>query len=322
MVGGLAAAAPDLDAVVRLFGSDVYLGQHRGITHSLVAMPLWALVLAVGFSYLGGRRYGWKAYYGVSLLALFIHILGDLITSYGTRILAPFSAWAPGFNTTFIIDPWFSGILVLGLLASLYWRPRLAATLSLAGVTALVLFQHSQYRSALDVAQQFAADRGMQTARVEAYPQPFSPFNWMLAVTHNETHYLTTVNLRRSEPPTPASEDAPWFRRILASYQPVDQAQWRRHAMYGDGEKDALARSVWAEDAFAFYRRFAHLPSVYRVDRAASDTCVWFKDLRFALEGLTPPFRYGLCRNGDLEAWSLFTLGIDDEPSPIRGGLW
>ncbi|MCH8504424.1 MAG: metal-dependent hydrolase [Ectothiorhodospiraceae bacterium] len=321
-VGGLAAAAPDLDFVVRLFGSDVYLEQHRGVTHSLVAMPVWAFILAVGFSVLGGRRYGWKAYYGVTLLALFIHILGDLITSYGTQILAPFSSWAPGFNTTFIIDPWFSAILVVGLLVSLYWRPRLAASLSLAALTALVLFQHTQYRAALDVAQRFADERGMSAARVEAYPQPFSAFNWLLTVSHNDAHYLARVNLRRSDPPRRVPEDAAWFRRIWASYQPVDQAQWRRHAVYGEGDRDALARSAWAQDGFGFYRRFAHLPSLYRVDRASSDVCVWFKDLRFQLEGLPPPFRYGVCRDGDRDGWRVFTLGMDGEPSAVGGLLW
>nr|NIR28579.1 metal-dependent hydrolase [Gammaproteobacteria bacterium]NIR82240.1 metal-dependent hydrolase [Gammaproteobacteria bacterium]NIU03389.1 metal-dependent hydrolase [Gammaproteobacteria bacterium]NIV50818.1 metal-dependent hydrolase [Gammaproteobacteria bacterium]NIV76412.1 metal-dependent hydrolase [Gammaproteobacteria bacterium] len=48
---------------------------------------------------------------------------------------------------------------------------------------------------------------------------------------------------------------------------------------------------------------FAALPLLYGIDRGPQRTCVWFTDLRFRLEGFTPPFRYGMCREQD--AWRL-----------------
>ncbi len=316
IVGALAGAAPDLDFFMTVFGPVAYLEHHRGVTHSLLAMPLWALVLAIAFSLLGGRRYGWKAYYGVSLLGIGIHILGDLITSYGTRILAPFSQWSPGFNTTFIIDPWLSGLLLVGLAASLYWRPRLGAALGLVAVTALVLFQYTQYRTALDVGQDYAGGRGLSEARAEAYPQPFSPFNWLVSVSTPEAHYLARINLRRSEIPDAPSQDAFWYRRILASYRPVSDPGWERHPVFGAGARDRLARSAWAQDRFGFYRRFAHLPAVYDVDRGERGECAWFVDLRFELEGLTPPFRYGMCRGEPKDDWRPYRL-TGGGPQPV-----
>lgn len=317
VVGALAGAAPDLDFVMTLFGSVAYLEHHRGVTHSLIAMPLWAWLLAVGFSVLGGRRFGWRAYYGVSLLAIAIHILGDLITSYGTQILAPFSTWAPGINTTFIIDPWLSMLLLAGFLASLYWRPRLAAGLGLAAATALVLLQYTQYRAALELGEEFADSRGAEQARVEAYPQPFSPFNWLIAVSTEEYHYLARANQRRREAlPTP-TDGAPWFRTIHASYRPVDDLHWQRHPVFGAGDRDALARSAWSQDAFAFYRRFAHLPALYDVYRGEAGECAWFVDLRFDLEGMTPPFRFGMCREERFDDWLPYRLGSGGSPRPV-----
>jgi len=46
--GFFACAAPDLDFVVGFVGPVEYLAHHRGVTHSLVLLPLWAL----GFSWL------------------------------------------------------------------------------------------------------------------------------------------------------------------------------------------------------------------------------------------------------------------------------
>src|SRR5262245_4910102 len=44
--GFLAAASPDLDYVFNFFGPLSYLLNHRGITHSLLLLPLWAFALS------------------------------------------------------------------------------------------------------------------------------------------------------------------------------------------------------------------------------------------------------------------------------------
>lgn len=306
----MAGAAPDIDAVMALLGPVAYLSNHRGETHSLLLMPLWAGILALAIAWIGGRRYSWKAYYRVCLLGLGIHIAGDLITSYGTRILAPVSDWAPGLNSTFIIDPWFSGILLVGLLLSLRGRARrLMAGGTLAVITAVVLFQNTQYRSAVAVGEASAAERGIQADLVEAYPQPLSWFNWGVVILSGETYYHTRVNLLADRPRPIVGEDAPWLMRIWADYPPVDQAQWTRYQKYGDTEQNALAREVWAEDDFAFYRRFAQLPLLYRMQTIGDETCVWFYDLRFTVTDMAPPFRYGMCRSPSQNgSWELYRL--------------
>lgn len=308
-VGFVAGATPDLDVVLTLLGPVTYLNHHRGETHSLLLMPIWAWLLALAFSRLGGRRFGWKAYYGICIMALGIHIVGDLITSYGTQILAPFSTWAPGWNTTFIIDPWFSGILLAGFLLSLYWRPRALAAGTLAVMTAVVLFQYSQYRSAIAAGEAYAAEQGIRADRVQAYPQALSWFNWKIVITAGEVYHHTRANLLLDEPRPAPGADAGWIARMRADYRPVGLAQWTRNRKFGNGGQDPLARAVWAEQAFAFYQRFADLPLVYGVETVDDDTCVWFYDLRFALTGITPPFRYGMCRSpAQDDHWALYRL--------------
>ena len=97
--GTAAATFPDLDFVLGYFSELAYLRGHRGLTHSLPLLPLWGLLLAWPMARpwrRGGRpATDWRAFYGVVCAALLIHILGDLITQFGTMILAPnFSAWS------------------------------------------------------------------------------------------------------------------------------------------------------------------------------------------------------------------------------------
>src|SRR5690348_2055803 len=115
--GFFACAAPDLDFVVGLFFGPVeYLLYHRGPTHSLILLPLWALLYSWILAKLLREPGGWRALYGVTALGLFFHIAGDVITSFGTIVFAPFWDWRAALGTTFIIDLWFSGIIVAGLL--------------------------------------------------------------------------------------------------------------------------------------------------------------------------------------------------------------
>jgi inner membrane protein len=96
------------------------LENHRGVTHSLILLPLWALALSWLLAKILREPRGWRALYGITAMAIGLHIAGDLITSYGTMILAPFSDWRAGIGTTFIIDLWFTGIIIVGWLFQSY----------------------------------------------------------------------------------------------------------------------------------------------------------------------------------------------------------
>ncbi|MFH7325093.1 metal-dependent hydrolase [Desulfurivibrio sp. C05AmB] len=306
-IGVLAGTISDIDFVVALFDHVAYLENHRGVANSLLFMPVWAWLLAVACAFVLGRRYPWRAYYGVILLAILAHILGDLITSYGTQIFAPLSNWAPGWNTTFIIDLWLSGLLALGLLASLYWRPRTGAALGLVAVTALVLFQYTQYRNAVELADSWAREQGYTENVAEAYPQPWSPLNWLLVVDRGERYHLARVNLRR-QTPLIMNPDAHPLWRIRESYLPVDQLAWRRYDQFGPDEAAPLAREVWSHDDLAFFRWFANYPALQAIDQYNGDQCVIFTDLRFELEGRESPFRYGMCRSAADAEWVLYRM--------------
>src|SRR3954470_12610509 len=143
--GFLACAAPDLNFVAGFAGPVSYLLNHRGVTHSLILLPLWALALSWLLAKIVREPRGWRALYGITALGIGLHIAGDLITSYGTMIFAPFANWRAGIGTTFIIDLWFSGIIIAGLIASaVAQRSRWPAVAALAVLVGYVGFQWVQ----------------------------------------------------------------------------------------------------------------------------------------------------------------------------------
>jgi inner membrane protein len=319
--GFVACAFPDTDVVLSLFSPVTYLTLHRGATHSIFLAPLWALLLAWLFARLHrGQQPSWRDYFGVCLLALVLHIAGDLITSFGTMIYAPFSDARVAWNTTFIIDLWFSGIIVAGLAAA--WvlrRSRVPAVVGLTILAAYVGLQAVQHKRAVDFGSRYAEKQGLAGAQVSALPRPVSPFNWMVLVTDGDLYHYANVNLVRSAPlPTPGPE-ASLIARLNAAYAPLEQAQWVTVHKYGaDPRQRELAARVLAHPRLGFYRWFADYPALYRIDEGNPAICVWFEDLRFTTVGRdASSFRYGLCSESDSGDWRAFRLTDEGTREPV-----
>jgi inner membrane protein len=316
MVGALTAAFPDSDVVISLFSDQLtYLNLHRGVTHSLILLPLWGLLLASLFTLLERNRSNWRGYFMLAMAGITIHIAGDVITTYGTQIFAPFSPWKASQPFTFIIDLWFSGIIIAGLLASWWWRgSSCPAQFALALLVCYVGFQAAMNSRAVALGEQYARQQGFATAQVTALPQPLSPFNWKVIVSSGD-HYATAyVNLRRHATPTEPPESRNLFARIDALYQPAHSLSWQHQARYGDaGEQQMLGREVWHAPEMARVRRFIEFPALVQINhRAEEGTCVWFDDLRFTLSDVRSPFRFGACRSDQLSDWRLFRLRGDN----------
>src|SRR5467141_1780823 len=126
----LGAIFPDSDVFRDIFSSDrlLIITWHRSITHSLLMLPLWALLLAaITRAFANSRRWqapsfaALTAIYGVGILS---HILLDLITSFGTMIWSPLRWSRPAWDLVFIVDFTLTAILLVPqLLAWVYSHP-------------------------------------------------------------------------------------------------------------------------------------------------------------------------------------------------------
>lgn len=126
----LGAIFPDCDVIRDLFSHDrlLIVTWHRSLTHSLVLLPVWALVLA-GITRGVATWRKWEApsfaalsgIYGVGILS---HILLDLVTTFGTMIWSPLEWSRPAWDLIFIVDFTLTAILLVPqLLAWVYANP-------------------------------------------------------------------------------------------------------------------------------------------------------------------------------------------------------
>ncbi len=308
--GFFACAAPDLDIVFSFAGPLLYLEQHRGITHSVLLLPLWALLLSWLLAKILREPRGWRALYGVCAMALGAHIVGDLITGFGTIVFAPLSDWRAALGTTFIIDLWFSGIILAGLVASAFLRrTRVPAVLAGALLAGYVGFQYLQKQKALGFGERYAARQGLKDAVVTAHPRPVSPFNWTVFVSDQKAHRFAHVNLLRQEPRRYQPGDG-FIARVDSPYLPLDQAVWVARSRYGYPPYDELGRQAWSSPALAFFRWFADVPAFDGITEGS--TCIWFADLRFLTPGREGmPFRFGVCREATGGPWRAYQRSGD-----------
>src|SRR3984893_4949993 len=145
----LGAIFPDSDVFREMFSRNdlLILTWHRSITHSLVCLPAFALLLAA----LTRRLAGWRkwetpsvaALAGVYAAGIFSHILLDLVTSFGTMIWSPLKWSRPAWDLIFIVDFTFTGILLVPqILAWVQERPEKARRRAIASfvIFALAIF--------------------------------------------------------------------------------------------------------------------------------------------------------------------------------------
>jgi inner membrane protein len=319
VLGSLAAAFPDADIVLTWISPVTYLTQHRGLTHSWVMLPVWAMLLAWLVSRLLRDARGARPYFGVIALGIGIHILGDWITSFGTMMLAPISDHRFALGTTFIIDLILTGIILAGLLACALWRrSRTPALIGLAALTGYIAFQWMQQQSALAFGAEYARSRNLTQYQVAALPRPLSPFNWSIFVTVGEHYYVAHVNLKRRSTAPPTAVRDSIVRQLSAPYRALHEAQWETIERFGHGDTErTLAREAWSQGAFGFYRWFAAFPRLDHVKHGNPATCVWFRDARFDVPGRDLRlFRYGLCRETGQSTWRTHRLDEDGTKAP------
>lgn len=176
-----ASLLPDIDALAHLAGADGILWR-RTLGHSLYALPLLAAGLAWGLKRWKLKHHGFWTLYWPILLGCAVHLVLDLINSFGVVLLWPFDDWRPELAMTFIIDLFLTATLALPLLLS--W-PRLGrsrveglARLGLIGAAAYLLLCGTGRSMALLSMSRELGRLGIKPDFMYVFPEPYGPLRW------------------------------------------------------------------------------------------------------------------------------------------------
>jgi len=265
-LAGTAAIGPDLDFFIEPFLSltgveEGYFGsvlEHRGISHSLLMVPVLSLVVAFlwwrlrgwvirsgperpgGTAKMGAISFWW--FYGCALAAVLSHPLLDWCTSYGTQLLSPFTNRRYAIDAVAIIDLIYSLILLVTLVSCLVVRMvkrnAVGATWKIGWVgfglsVAYLACGYGLGHMAAGRMERFwehKLDAGSSMGSIEcrAYPQLGSIFVWRVVGRTPQRWLAGRVNIfygyERQEPRwnETAVVENKWVRRA----QEEEQVQW------------------------------------------------------------------------------------------------
>jgi inner membrane protein len=312
VMGGVAAAVPDLDALF-IHGRLEYIRYHRGLSHSFLVAPFLALGIAAVARPLA-RRARLVLLFGFALAGILSHILLDWITSWGTMFFSPLSWHRYALDWVFIIDPFFTGILVATVGATVLLRRHrrmiaAAGLLVLIGYIGLCGFLHHEA-----LARWREREPDVPAGRLAALPQPLSPFRWMLIADRGDAVDVALVDVgpgaRPRRVPPPSASLRQLIRRLPDDYDPPARATIHRLVSEDRNPYVALARRVPEVAEWLRFARFA----VARTRALSSGRIeVSFEDVRFSGPWRVNRFVYRAVLTNDGRC-----LATGFEPDPIR----
>jgi len=189
---------PDLDLFLLPFVEEAErIRVHRGLSHSIFAMVVAALIFAKPLSLLHRRRglttkeAGWFVF-----LVWSTHVLIDVFTSYGTQIYEPFSDERVAWSNFFIIDFFFTLPMLVGLIWVLFREPGSAGRRRIMwrafSLSCLyVVFSFVMKLWAIDQIKTRLADEIPGGDVVSVAPTPFNTLLWRGLIETDEAYWAT-----------------------------------------------------------------------------------------------------------------------------------
>ncbi|HEY0795816.1 MAG TPA: metal-dependent hydrolase [Acidisarcina sp.] len=227
----LAAEAPDADILWRLRGPVAALQHHRGITHTLIAAPVVALVVTGAVwildRTLGGNnpdrnqpgprvlsRLGrgeaehpvrWALVWFFSLLAVLSHLLLDFTNNYGIRPFFPFNPRWYSWDIVYVVEPVMLAVLALALIIPAVlgladgemgvrrsrFRGRGWAIAALVTILLMYALRNAEHAHAVELVRN-ANITSEPAARIGIEPYPIDPFKWF-AIVQTSDYYQTAL---------------------------------------------------------------------------------------------------------------------------------
>ena len=179
VAGALGGMAADLDVLIR---SDqdplLFLDYHRHFTHALAFIPVGGAVVGLALWPLLRHHLTLTRLLLFAIVGYGTHGLLDACTSYGTRLLWPFSSLRVAWNIVAVVDPTVTlPLLVLVVLAVVRRSARLARVAAVVA-TALLGLGAVQHARATDLLERTAGARGHVVVRGGTKPTLLNMLLW------------------------------------------------------------------------------------------------------------------------------------------------
>lgn len=194
MCGACAGLAPDLDIFIASSEDPLlFLTYHRQFTHSLIFIPIGALIVASFLWVLIRSRLSFKQVYLACLLGYATHGLLDSCTSYGTQLFWPFTDYRVAWNTISIIDPLFTLPLLASVIVGIWVKKKWLSTTAFIWALIYLSFGFIQNHRAEAALQQLALSQGHEPTLLSVKASTANVLLWKGIYEHDEEFYTYAI---------------------------------------------------------------------------------------------------------------------------------
>ncbi len=198
IVGFLAGLTPDLDVLIRSSTDPVlFLEYHRQFTHSLVFIPLGALLVSALIFPLVRKSLTFKTTYVASFLGYATHGFLDACTSYGTLLFWPFSNERITWNNISIVDPLLTVPVLILLAVAVKTNRRRFSLIAVGWIVSYLALGLVQYERALSSGLKLAQSRGHSAERMTLKPSFGNLILWKSIYQHGDRFYVDAIRAGR-----------------------------------------------------------------------------------------------------------------------------
>ena len=244
--GAICGTIPDLDVFIPLGDAVRDFTYHRSASHSLFVLALltplvvW-LILKLHSTTIDHRRRWFVLVYSVFAT----HVLLDSFTVYGTQIFWPFITTPMTWSTIFIIDPFYTLPLLIGIIAALIAGRRwswgyTANTIGLILSTGYLTWTLGAKQHVEDVAHKALETQNIAYTKVLTTPGPFNSLLWRILVVDG-AHYYEGFYSLLDDKTTVQFEQHPRSLELIGSLGdswPVKRLQWFTKDFYAVSSVD------------------------------------------------------------------------------------
>ena len=231
LVGLVAGVIADADVLIRSSTDPLLsLEYHRHFTHSIFFIPFGAAVAFILLWPFLRSRLPAGYLYVYCLLGYLLSGFIDACTSYGTHLLWPLSDQRVSWNIISIVDPVFTGLLLIGVVAGCWRGMRRFSQAALLIAGSYLLLASAQWQRAEDAAYQLAGQRGHHVERMVVKPTFGNILLWRSVYLSGDRFYIDVVRsglamrlypgtsvprLMPDEAVTENEKSSLWYRDIL-----------------------------------------------------------------------------------------------------------
>ena len=203
----LASNAPDFDYAAKLKGKSEYYKVHRGFSHSLLMLPLWAfLITAVCIPF--SQNNGFVQHLFIwNLAAATIHILTDVFNIHGTQAFRPFTKKWISLDFVPLFDYFIFILHSVGLILILAGFPSGSTFLGIYLILSVYLLLRFIFRSFI---YHQLSTHFIHSKRMKIIPN-MDLYSWQVIIEVDSDYLLGKYTLGKLEVDSVLEKEAPSF---------------------------------------------------------------------------------------------------------------